>query len=158
VIKRATIAWRDANIAKNFRNGVRFNLVRTSKAQPARKVWPQICFPRLLEMWQKRDIPMSHTKAAGVVSQAVTDPLFTARLNCFTSLVKDITPFLVQYQTDRHMLPFLASDLNHMTKGLLYRLTERDIVDGTSSTSLSELSLSGTALIKKTLGSLLMPS
>ena len=48
------------------------------------------------------------------------------------------------------MLPFFASDLHYMIKHLLYRFMKGDIVDGTSSTSLSEPSLSDTVLMKKT--------
>ena len=115
----------------------------------------------LLEMWphvrncrcsKKGDIPLLHTKAFGVVSEAVTNPLFTVCLKYFTSVAKVITPFLIQYQTDRPMLPFLASDLHHMINHLFYWFMKCEIIDRTSSTSLSELILSDTVVTKKTSG------
>jgi len=47
-------------------------------------------------------------------------------------------------------MPFLASDLNHIIKHLLYLVMKRDIVDGISSAILSEPSLSNITPMKKT--------
>ena len=114
----------------------------------------------LLEMWthvceyvaavKKGDIPLPETKAFGVVSEATCDPLFTVKLNCFVSVAKVMTPFLARYQTDRPMLPFLASDMHQMMKHLLYRFVKSDVVNDISLDSLSELIISDPALMRKT--------
>lgn len=37
------------------------------------------------------------------------------------SIFKQVTPFLVQYQTDKPMLPFMGEDVYQLLKGLMDR-------------------------------------
>lgn len=111
------------------------------------EMFPHLC--KYVAAAKKGDIPLPQTKAFGVVLEATCDPLFPVKLNCFVSVAKTISPFLLRYQTDRPMLPFLASDLHRMVKHLLYRFMKRDVVDDTSLASLAELNLSDSALMRK---------
>ena len=96
----------------------------------------------LLEMWpyirkyvapSKRETFHCHTHRP---LEAASDPLFTVRLNCGQNR-----------ETDRPLLSFLASNLHHTIKHLLYRFMKGDIIYGTSSTRLSQLNLSNIALM-----------
>ena len=90
------------------------------------------------------------TEAFGVVSDATCNPLFTVKLNCFVLLAKVVKLFIARYQTDRPMLPFLASDLHRKMKHPLYRFMKRGIVDDSRLTDFSELDLYNPALMRKT--------
>ena len=111
------------------------------------EMFPHLC--KYVAAAKKGDIPLPHTKAFGVVSEATCDPLFPVKLNCFVSVATTISPFLLRYQTDRPILTFLASDLHRMVKHLLYRFMKRDVVGDTSLASLAELNLSDSALMRK---------
>ena len=83
------------------------------------------------------------------MSEATSDPLFLVKLNCFVSVAKTISPFLLHYQTDRPMLSFMASDLHRMVKHLLYWFMKRDVIDDTSLASLPELNLVDSSSMRK---------
>ena len=42
------------------------------------------------------------------------DNLFTARLNFFLLVAREVEPFLKLYQTDKPMVPFLCADLRNL--------------------------------------------
>ena len=46
-----------------------------------------------------------------VIHESCMDNLLTAKLHFFLSVAKQIEPFLVMYQTDKLMVPFLSRDL-----------------------------------------------
>ena len=81
---------------------------------------------RVLEMWgsikvyvaaaRKGTVPLPKTKAFACIKEATEDPLTEVKLQVFISIAKIITPFLTIYQTDRVMIPFLASDLHKLLK------------------------------------------
>ena len=48
------------------------------------------------------------TKSFEIVKDAVRDSLLTAKLSCFRSIASVIDSFLIVYQTDKLMIPFLA--------------------------------------------------
>ena len=58
-------------------------------------------------------------RAAG--KECCGDPLMIAKMSFYLSVVKQIAPFLTSYQSDKPMLPFIASDLYDMTRALLAR-------------------------------------
>ena len=51
------------------------------------------------------------TKSFTFVSEGVKDPLMLPKLACFLSVAKKIEPFLVSFQTDSPLVPFLYGDL-----------------------------------------------
>ena len=108
---------------------------------------PHLC--KYIAVAKKGDFPLPQTKAFGVVSEATSNPLFPVKLNCFVSVAKTISPFLLRYQTDRPMLPVMGSDLHCMVKHRLYRFVKRDVVDDTSLASLPELNLVDSSFKKK---------
>ena len=55
------------------------------------------------------------------VQQSVEDPLLTAKLNFFLMIAKEIRLFLTKYQPDKPVLPFFATDMKNLVKGLLQK-------------------------------------
>ena len=52
----------------------------------------------------------------------------TAKVAFFLSLANQVTPFLTLYQTDKPMLPLLATDLYSMLGGLMRRFIETAVI------------------------------
>ena len=47
----------------------------------------------------------------------------------FVSVAKVVTPFLTMYQTDRPMVPFLASDIHRLLVQLLVRFMKTETIE-----------------------------
>ncbi|XP_039464091.1 uncharacterized protein LOC120437608 [Oreochromis aureus] len=58
------------------------------------------------------------TKSFKMAQMILKDELFPAKLNFFIMVAREITPFLVLYQTDKPMLPFMCSDLTNILRSL----------------------------------------
>ena len=94
---------------------------------------------RVLEMWDclqtytmaavKGPVALPTTKAFKCVRQAVEDPLTPVKLHAFVSIAKIVQPFLTVYQTDRPMMPFIASDLHKLLKLLLGRFLKASVIE-----------------------------
>ena len=67
-------------------------------------------------------VPEPKNKSFQTVQEFVADPFTTAKVAFFLSVAKQVTPFLTLYQTDKPMLPFLATDLYSMLGRLMRRL------------------------------------
>ena len=100
-------------------------------------MWPNL--KKYVNATVKEEIPKPTTKAFEVVREATGDPLTEVKLNAFLSITKMVTPFLTLYQTDRLMIPFLASDLHKLLKQLLVRFVKNDIVESLSLSKLEEV-------------------
>ena len=61
------------------------------------------------------------------------DPLLKAKLQFFICIGREIQPFLKLYQTDRPMMPFLASDLAGLLRDLLSRFVKPEVLAGSKS-------------------------
>lgn len=62
------------------------------------------------------------------IKKFLDDDLFSAKLAFFVSLSKEVEKFLKDYQTDRPMMPFMYTDLNHLTISLLSRFFTQDAI------------------------------
>ena len=62
------------------------------------------------------------------VEEFVADPFTTAKVTFFLSVANEVTPFLTLYQTDKPMLPFLATDQYNMLGGLMRRFIETAVI------------------------------
>jgi len=60
-------------------------------------------------------------KIRAAVKECCGDPLMIAKMSFYLYVVKQIAPFLTSYQSDKPMLPFIASDLYDMTRALMAR-------------------------------------
>ena len=112
----------------------------------------------MLEMWPhlktyvkavaKNEVPTPTTKAFELIQQSTRDLLIEVKLNSFLSLAKVVTPFLTVYQTDRPMIPFLASDLHTVVKQLLARFMKDDFVESITLSKMTEIDVSDAKLCK----------
>lgn len=68
------------------------------------------------------------TKSFKKAEAIVNDDLFPAKLQFFLMVVREITPFLKLYQTDRPMLPFLCNDLSNLLRGLLEKFIKPSVM------------------------------
>ena len=105
-------------------------------------------------------VPQPQNKSFQAVQEFVADPFTTAKVAFFLSVAKQVTPFLTLYQTDKPMLPFLATDLYNMLWGLMrtfiktavisevktpLKLTKLDPADSSIHASHSKIDLGFTA-------------
>lgn len=67
-------------------------------------------------------------KSFKTAQMIVQDELFSAKLNFFLMVAKEITPFLKLYQTDKPMLPFMCSDLDNMLRGLMEKFIKPSVM------------------------------
>ena len=70
---------------------------------------------------KNKKLPNPSTKSYSTVEDSCEDPLLEAKLQCYISVAKPLDGYLVKYQTDKPMLPFLCNDLEKLLKLLLRR-------------------------------------
>lgn len=64
------------------------------------------------------------------VLEGLKDPLLEIKIHCFISIAEIVnSKFLVKYQTDAPMIPFLAEDLFQMNKLLMFRVLKTESVN-----------------------------
>lgn len=64
------------------------------------------------------------------LKSALDDPLLSAKVAVFKSVAFDLEEFLVCYQTDAPMVPFLYDTLYELLKGLMEHVVKKEILDG----------------------------
>ena len=74
------------------------------------------------------------TKSFEVVSDAISDLLLEAKLSCFVSIASLVEPFMVLYQSDKPMLPFLPSDMDKLIRQIMRRFIKSKTIDEASTT------------------------
>ena len=84
-------------------------------AERAIEIWPHI--KAYVQKVTEKSIPNPGTTSYDTVASCTKDPLIMIKLLAFVSIAKQVTPFLVKYQTDKPMLPFIANDLERMLSG-----------------------------------------
>ena len=60
---------------------------------------------------KSKQVPDPKTKSYKHIVSNLKDPLLEAKLNIFLTLSSHVNPFLTLYQTDRPLIPFLASNV-----------------------------------------------
>ena len=70
------------------------------------------------------------SKVFGEVKDMLKDPLLSAKLGFFHGLASHLEKFLVPYQSERPMVPFLYDDLLYLIKSMLKRILCKDAYDG----------------------------
>ena len=78
------------------------------------------------------------TKSFETVKKHLSDPSLSVKIKCFISISAIIEIFLVSYQTDDPMLPFLADDLAALLRKLLTRIMGNGEVSKLSTYQLSQ--------------------
>lgn len=83
---------------------------------------------KYIEAVEVKKIKHPGTKSYETVQQMCRDPLINAKLAFIISVGKQVEKFLVEYQTDKPMIPFLAKDLASMVRNCMDRFVDKGIV------------------------------
>lgn len=79
--------------------------------------------------------PNPNTKSYEIIAEMITDPLLKAKLAAFTSVAELFNSFLVVYQTDAPMVPFLAQDLETLIRNVMKRCIKPSVLEEASTAS-----------------------
>ena len=89
-------------------------------AARALKIWPKV--QKFVGQAALGAVPQPSNKSFEAIKEACADPLFVTKLEIFCSVAKQVDVFLVKYQTDAPILPFISDDLTEVMKSLLQRI------------------------------------
>lgn len=67
-----------------------------------------------------------------VVKKAIRDPLLCTKLTFMLSVAEELEPFLVQFQSDTSMLPFLGISPETLLRFLMSRIIKKEMRTGNS--------------------------
>lgn len=77
---------------------------------------------------KEKRIPNPGNKSFQVIKEAVDDKLILAKLQYFKCTASQLQPFLTNYQTDKPMVCFLATDLSTFLRDLMRRFIKDDVL------------------------------
>ncbi|PIK59480.1 hypothetical protein BSL78_03552 [Apostichopus japonicus] len=95
-------------------------------AERIQEILPDIA--KYVKSAKAQQVSCPKTKSFEVIFEAMKDPLLEAKLAYFTLVAKEVYPFLVRYQTDKPMLPFLATDMHVVLKDIMKRFVKKDAI------------------------------
>lgn len=105
-----------------------------SVAEPAIKIWENI--KTYINKVLEKELPNPGTVSFDIVRESCADVLVIARLYSFISVANMVEPFLIAYQTDKPMLPFLGDNMFRLIKGLMQRFMRSDVLTSVTKSSL----------------------
>lgn len=73
---------------------------------------------------EKKNVPLPGNNSFQIVKQCTTDKLIEAKIEFFKMVASVLQPFLAFYQTDKPVIPFLASDQSVLLKPLLRKFVK----------------------------------
>ena len=77
---------------------------------------------------KEKRIPNPGNKSFQVIKEAVDDKLILAKLQYFKCTASQLQPFLTNYQTDKPLVCFLATDLSTFLRDLMRRFIKDDVL------------------------------
>lgn len=83
-------------------------------AERALQIWPNIL--KYVAAVRNKDVNNPATSSYDTIEVAAKDPFVIAKLEFFTAVCRNVSPFLTKYQTDAPVLPFIAHDLAELIK------------------------------------------
>lgn len=95
-------------------------------AERALQIWPNIL--KYVAAVRSKDVNNPATSSYDTIEVAAKDPFVIAKLEVFTAVCRNVSPFLTKYQTDAPVLPFIAHDLAELLKSLLRRFVKIDLI------------------------------
>lgn len=101
-------------------------LENVSVAERALEVWPHIV--KYINAVKAKKVTDPKSKSYETISSSCCDPLMPAKIAFFSSVAKQINPFLTAFQTDKPMLPFMSISLYTLLKSLLNRFIKGELV------------------------------
>ncbi|XP_073714812.1 uncharacterized protein [Misgurnus anguillicaudatus] len=109
-------------------------------AERAVDIWPMLL--TYIDAVQKKKVPNPNTASYDTILAARDDDLIIPKLQFFLSVARSFNPFLIKYQTDEPVLPFLAKDLKELLMALLRRFVKRELLEDRSSLQMITIQVS----------------
>ena len=100
----------------------------------ATKIWPKII--EIIDFW--KGLPKSKKPGKGKngantryehLCSIQKDPLVPLKLQFFEDIAKTLDSFLVLYQTNKPMVPFLAESLETLLRSLCAKFIRKDVLE-----------------------------
>lgn len=119
-------------------------------AQRAVEIWENICkYVNSICSGPKSKIPKTCSSWT-YVAKAVNDKLTLSKLQAFIHAAKYLSPFLERFQTDKPMVPFLASELHKVLTNIMEKFVLQKVMTETSDWScLSNIDLNDEKVLKQ---------
>jgi len=82
-----------------------------------------------VEAVDKKKVKHPGTKSYDTIKRMLKDPFIKAKLTFIMSVGKQVESFLVEYQTDKPMIPFLAQDLAELVRNCMDRFVKTSVME-----------------------------
>jgi hypothetical protein len=116
-------------------------------AKRAVEIWENICkYVCTISAGPKAKIPKSSSWT--FVAKAVNDKLTLCKLYAFIDAANHLLPFLELFQTDKPMVPFLASELYQSLTDMMEKFVLQTVMAGSDWSSISKIDLHNDNLLK----------
>ena len=96
-------------------------------AERAHKMWPNI--KKYVSSFRATPKKAPQTASYATIKEACEDPLTVTKLKFFISVAKQLQPFLLKFQTDAPMAPFLGQSLKDLLLTLMGRFIKKDVLE-----------------------------
>ena len=100
-------------------------------AERAHQMWPNI--KKYVSSFRATPKKAPQTASYATIKEACEDPLTVTKLEFFISVAKQRQPFLLKFQTDAPMAPFLGQSLKDLLLTLMGRFIKKDVLEQSDS-------------------------
>ena len=100
-------------------------------AERAHQMWPNI--KKYVSSFCATPKKAPKTASYATIKEACEDPLTVTKLEFFISVAKQLQPFLLKFQTDAPMAPFLGQSLKDLLLTLMGRFIKKDVLEQSDS-------------------------
>ena len=90
-------------------------------------MWPNI--QKYVSSFRATPKKAPQTASYTTIKEACEDPLTVTKLEFFISVAKQLQPFLLKFQTDVPMGPFLGQSLKDLLLTLMGRFIKKDVLE-----------------------------
>ena len=90
-------------------------------------MWPNI--KKYVSSFRATPKKAPQTASYATIKEACEDPLTVTKLKFFISVAKQLQPFLLKFQTDAPMAPFLGQSLKDLLLTLMGRFIKKDVLE-----------------------------
>ena len=94
-------------------------------------MWPNI--KKYVSSFRATPKKAPQTSSYATIKEACEDPLTLTKLEFFISVAKQLQPFLLKFQTDAPMAPFLGQSLKDLLLILMGRFIKKDVLEQSDS-------------------------
>ena len=96
-------------------------------AERAHQMWANI--KKYVSSFRATPKKAPQTASYATIKEACEDPLTVTKLEFFISVAKQLQPFLLKFQTDAPMAPFLGQSLKDLLLTLIGRFIKKDVLE-----------------------------